>query len=109
GPITKTVEDSALILEILAGQDVMDATTSPKTVPNYTENLKLNAKDFVIGVSDEYFIEGVDPEVEKAVKDAIARLEKMGAKIEKIKLFDPKYAIDVYTIIQRSEKKPNVA
>lgn len=109
GPITKNVEDSALILEILAGQDKMDATTSPKNVPEYTKNLDSSFKDLVIGISDEYFIDGLDPEVEKAVKDAILKLEKMGARIEKIKLFDPKYAIDVYTIIQRSEVSSNLA
>lgn len=109
GPISKTVEDSALILEILAGQDKMDATTSPKNVTKYSKSLESDFKDLVIGISDEYFIEGLDPEVEKAVKDAILKLEKMGAKIEKIKLFDPKYAIDVYTIIQRSEVSSNLA
>lgn len=109
GPITKNVEDSALILEILSGQDKMDATTSPKNVPAYTKNLDSSFKDLVIGISDEYFIDGLDPEVEKAIKDAILKLEKMGARIEKIKLFDPKYAIDVYTIIQRSEVSSNLA
>ncbi len=108
GPITKTVEDSALILEVLAGKDEMDATTSPKSVSDYAENLKLKTDNLVIGVSDEYF-DGVDPEVSAAVKQAIEKLEKMGAKIEKIKLFDPKYAIDVYTIIQRSEVSSNLA
>jgi len=109
GPITKTVEDSAIILEVLAGQDKMDATTSPSPIENYSGNLVSNIKNLVIGISDEYFIEGIDPEVEKAVKDAIKKLEKMGAKIETIKLFDPKYAIDVYTIIQRSEVSSNLA
>ncbi len=108
GPITKTVEDSALILKVLAGRDEMDATTSPKPVPGYTESLTLKAENLVIGISDEYFI-GVNPEVSDAVKQAIAKLEKMGAKIETIKLFDPKYAIDVYTIIQRSEVSSNLA
>lgn len=109
GPITKTVEDSALILEVLAGKDEMDATTSPKPVTLYTKNLKLKTENLIIGISDEYFINGIDPEVEKAVKDSISMLEKIGAKIEKIKLFDPKYAIDVYTIIQRSEVSSNLA
>ena len=108
GPITKTVEDSALILEVLAGQDVMDATTSLLPVPNYLSNLSDLNKDFVVGISDEYFT-GVDEEVSATVKQAIAKLEKTGAKIEKIKLFDPKYAIDVYTIIQRSEVSSNLA
>lgn len=108
GPITKTVEDSALILEVLAGQDEMDATTSPLPVEKYSSNLSFDVKSLVIGVSNEYF-KGVDKEVSAVVKQAIAKLEKMGAKIETIKLFDPKYAIDVYTIIQRSEVSSNLA
>src|SRR3989344_6650988 len=109
GPITKTVYDSALILEVLAGNDEMDATTTPKVVPSYTQALTYKKSDFIIGVSDEYFIDGIDPEVEEKVKEAIVKLEKMGAKLKKIKLFDPKYAIDVYTIIQRSEVSSNLA
>ncbi len=106
GPITKTVEDSALILEVLAGQDKLDATTSPKDIENYTQNMKEN-KQLTIGVPEDYF-EGVEPEVAEKVRDAIKVYEKMGAKIETIKLFDPKYAIDVYTIIQRSEVSSNL-
>ena len=109
GSITKTVYDSALILEVLAGNDEMDATTTPKVVPSYTQALTYKKSDFIIGVSDEYFIDGIDPEVEEKVKEAIVKLEKMGAKLKKIKLFDPKYAIDVYTIIQRSEVSSNLA
>jgi aspartyl-tRNA(Asn)/glutamyl-tRNA(Gln) amidotransferase subunit A len=109
GPITKTVEDSALILEVLAGEDEMDATTSPSPIDKYSNKLDAKLKDFVIGISDEYFIEGLDPEVEAEVKKSIEKLEKMGAKIERVKLFDPKYAIDVYTIIQRSEVSSNLA
>ncbi len=108
GPISKNVEDSALILEVLAGFDPMDGTTSPKPIPVYAESLKLKTNDFVIGVSEEYF-NGVDFEVSEVVKKAINKLEKIGIKIEPIKLFDPKYAIDVYTIIQRSEVSSNLA
>lgn len=107
GPITKTVEDAALILEVLAGRDEMDATTSPLPISKYS-NIKESVRDLVIGISDEYFM-GVDPEVSAGVKKAIAKLESLGAKIEIIKLFDPKYAIDVYTIIQRSEVSSNLA
>ncbi|MBI4098152.1 MAG: Asp-tRNA(Asn)/Glu-tRNA(Gln) amidotransferase subunit GatA [Candidatus Levybacteria bacterium] len=109
GPITKTVEDSALILGVLAGKDPMDATTSPSPAGNYLGSLNSKNSDLVVGISDEYFIEGLDPEVENTVREAIDKFEKMGAKIEKIKLFDPKYAIDVYTIIQRSEVSSNLA
>ncbi len=109
GPITKTTEDSAIILEVLAGKDEMDATTSPKPVLKYSQKLKKDIKELKIGISNEYFIEGLDKEVEKNVKEAIKKLEKAGGKIENIKLFDPKYAIDVYTIIQRSEVSSNLA
>ncbi len=110
GPITKTVEDSAILLQVLAGKDEFDATTSPLPVGDYTLRVvDSDIKNLKIGISDEYFIEGIDPEVESSVRAAILKLEEMGAKIEKIKMFDPKYAIDVYTIIQRSEVSSNLA
>jgi len=108
GPITKTVEDSALILNILAGRDPMDATTSPTDPEDYLKAVKESGKDLVLGISDEYF-NGVDSQVSVKVKEAIEKLEELGFKIESIKLFDPKYAIDVYTIIQRSEVSSNLA
>lgn len=109
GPITKTVEDSALILEILAGKDVMDATSSPLSVGNYLKNLNKSIKNIKIGISGEYFIKGIDKEVENSINESVEKLEKMGVRIENVKLFDPKYAIDVYTIIQRSEVSSNLA
>ena len=109
GPITKTVEDSAILLEVLAGNDRFDATTSPLPTPKYSESLESNVRKLKIGISDEYFIEGLNPEVKKLVGDAVAKLEDLGARVEKLKLFDPKYAIDVYTIIQRSEVSSNLA
>lgn len=107
GPITKTVEDSAFILNILAGRDEMDATTSPSDPEDYLKAL-VSKKDLVLGISEEYF-NGVDPEVSEKIKQAIKKLEELGFKIEPIKLFDPKYAIDVYTILQRSEVSSNLA
>lgn len=109
GPITKTVEDSALILEVIAGKDEFDATTSSISVPNYKEKLNIDLKKIKVGISSEYFIKGIDKEVEENVKNAIKKLEALGVKLENIKLFDPKYAIDVYTIIQRSEVSSNLA
>jgi aspartyl-tRNA(Asn)/glutamyl-tRNA(Gln) amidotransferase subunit A len=109
GPITKTVEDSALILEVLAGKDEYDATTSSNPVPKYLEHLNTDLKNIRIGISSEYFIKGIDKEVEDEVRKSIKKLEELGVKLENIKLFDPKYAIDVYTIIQRSEVSSNLA
>ncbi len=109
GPITKTVEDSALILEVLAGKDEKDATTSPLPVGNYSQKLNKNMKELKVGISKEYFVNSIDKEVQGEIERAIKKLERFGAKIENIKLFDPKYAIDVYTIIQRSEVSSNLA
>lgn len=108
GPITKTVEDAARIFQVIAGQDNMDATTSPLAVPDYLKNFKKDIKGLKIGIADDYF-EGVDPEVKAAVEEALKEFEKMGATIKKINLFHPKYTIAVYTILQRSEVSSNLA
>lgn len=108
GPITKTVEDSALVLQVLAGKDEFDATSSPKEVDNYTQNLTKEIKGLIIGIPDDYFT-GVEDEVKQKVEEALKEFEKLGAKVKKIKLFDPKYAIAVYTILQRAEVSSNLA
>ncbi len=107
GPITRTVEDAALLLQIIAGKDPFDATTSPTKVPDYLDLSKKNKK-LVIGIAEDYF-EGVDAEVKKEIIAAIEILKKMGHKIKKIKLISPKYAISVYTIIQRAEVSSNLS
>ncbi len=109
GPITKTVEDAAILLEVLAGVDELDATTSQLPIEKFSKLSKKNLKTLRIGISEDYFIDGIDPEVEAKIKNAIKKLETEGAKVETIKLFDPKYAIDVYTIIQRCEVSSNLA
>jgi len=108
GPITKSVEDAALILQILAGKDQFDATTLPDVTENYSANLTKKISGLKIGVSDEYF-EGVNAQVKQKVLEALNVLEKMGAKLVEIKLFEPKYAIAVYTILQRAEVSSNLA
>ncbi|MBA3723774.1 MAG: Asp-tRNA(Asn)/Glu-tRNA(Gln) amidotransferase subunit GatA [Candidatus Levybacteria bacterium] len=108
GPITKTVEDSALLLQVLAGKDPRDATTSPTGVPDYLKNLKGDIHGLKIGISNDYF-EGVDEEVKAQVEKELKVYEQLGAKIKKIKLFHPKYAIALYTILQRAEVSSNLA
>ena len=108
GPITKTVEDAALVLNVLAGKDPLDATTSDREVPNYLKGLQKGIKGVRIGISDRYFVD-VEKEVIAAVKKAISILEELGGKVYKTSLFDPKYAISVYTILQRSEVSSNLA
>lgn len=109
GPIAKTVKDSALILQIVAGNDILDATSSDSQVPNYLTALGKNLKGIKVGISDVYFTSAIDNEVKTSVEKAVKELEKLGCQIKKIPLFDPKYAIAVYTILQRSEVSSNLA
>src|SRR5258706_3917877 len=90
GPITKSVEDAALMLEVLAGHDSMDATTSPLPTKPYRKLLKEKRENLTIGISDDYF-EGVDPEIVTAVQKALHEFGRLGHGVKKIKLFDPQY------------------
>lgn len=107
GPITRTVEDAALILKVVAGKDPYDATTVDVPVPNYLETLKTKRK-MTIGIAEEYF-DGVEAEIKDKVYRCIDTMKRMGHKVKKIKLIHPKYAISVYTIVQRSEVSSNLA
>lgn len=109
GPITKTVEDAAIVLQVIAGKDEMDATTSPRAVPDYFLSLKNRSENLRIAIPEEYFLPTMEKEVINAVKKAISVLEQYGARAEEISLLDPKYAVAVYTIIQRSEVSSNLA
>lgn len=106
GPMTKTVEDAALLLEIIGGHDPMDATSSPSPMKRYTKLMK-EKRTMTIGIADDYF-DGVDPEIVAAVQKALKEFEDMGHTVKNIKLFEPKYAIDVYTILQRAEVSSNL-
>ena len=108
GPITKTVKDAALILQVIAGQDKMDATTATQTTANYSTNLGQKIAGLKIGIPKEYFLKEMDREVASAVHKAIKVLEKLGGQIKKISLLDPKYSVAAYTIIQRSEVSSNL-
>jgi len=108
GPMTKTVYDTALLMEIMAGRDTLDATTVADKVPTYTKELKKLDKKIIIGIPKEYFeIEGIDPEVKKLTEDKIKQLEKSGCKIQEVSLPYTKYAIAVYYILVPSEVSSN--
>lgn len=108
GPMTKTVEDAALVLNAIAGHDPLDATSDPRPTMDYTSVLGTSIKGMKIGYSSEYF-KGVEQPIIDAVQHAMKQLESLGATLVEIKLFDPQYAIAVYTIIQRSEVSSNLA
>lgn len=107
GPLTLTVEDAALLLSAIAGKDQFDATSSDNQHGLYQEEIQ-KKQTFRIGIPEEYF-EGNDPDVKNAIMNSIGVLQKMGHTVSKIKLIHPKYAISVYTIIQRAEVSSNLA
>ncbi|MBD3249884.1 Asp-tRNA(Asn)/Glu-tRNA(Gln) amidotransferase subunit GatA [Candidatus Woesearchaeota archaeon] len=110
GPMAKSVSGAALMLEIIAGHDKNESTSLDKPVDAYTDYLQKDIKGMRIGVIREAFGEGIDDEVSEKVKDAISRLEDMGAKTEEVSLpLTMKYGIPAYYLISTSEASTNLA
>ena len=109
GPITKDVTDSALLMNAISGYDPKDSTSVDEPVKDYKSNLTVDVKGLVAGIPEEYFVSGVDPEIESAVRKAIDLLEKLGIGIEKIPLPHTEYAVAVYYIIATAEACSNLA
>ncbi len=109
GPMCKNIEDLAIVLEAIAGKDVMDGTTGDKPVPAYSTALKKDVKGLRIGLPKEYFITGIHPEVESVVRDAAAVLQKLGAKIVDVSLPHTKYAVATYYVLCPCEVSSNMA
>ncbi len=108
GPITKTVEDAAILLNVLAGHDPLDSTSADVPRPDYTQALRRDVKGLRIGLPEEYFISGLDKQVEKAVKDAAEQFNSMGATLSRIRLPHTEYAVAVYYIIAVAEASSNL-
>jgi aspartyl-tRNA(Asn)/glutamyl-tRNA(Gln) amidotransferase subunit A len=111
GPITKTVKDSAILLDAMAGKDPMDSTSVEMDFPMFGKNLTddHSLKGMKLGLPKEYFVDGMDPEVEKAVRDAVEHCKSLGAEIVEVSLPHSKYAIAVYYIIATAEASANLA
>jgi len=109
GPMTKTVEDSAIVLNAISGNDPNDSTTVDRKVPDYTKNLDKDIKGLKIGVPKEYFVKGIDKDVEKVIKEAIKKLEELGAEIKEVSLPHSQYALPAYYIIMPCELSSNLA
>ncbi len=109
GPITKSVEDSAILMNIICGHDPLDSTSADIEVPDYTTAIGTDIKDIKIGIPDEYFGEGLDEEVESSVRNAIGVLEGLGAKTVPISLPHTGYAVATYYILATSEASSNLA
>ena len=109
GPITKDVKDTALLMNVIAGHDPKDSTSADVSAPDFTKALKKDVKGLKIGMPKEYFIEGMDPEVEKAIRDAVKTLEGLGAKVVEVSLHHSDYAVATYYILATSEASSNLA
>lgn len=109
GPMTRSVEDAARILQVIAGHDPNDSTSMPVPVPDYVKALEGGVEGLTIGIPKEYFGEGMQPEVEQAVRDAIDLLESMGAKTKVVEMPYTQYSLPVYYIIATSEASANLA
>lgn len=109
GPIGRSVEDVARLLGVMAGHDPLDATSMGTPVPDYTASLTGDVRGLRVGVPKEYFIDGMQPEVEQAVHQAIQHLASLGAEIVEISLPYTDYSLPVYYIIAPAEASANLA
>lgn len=109
GPMGKSVEDVASLLNVISGYDEMDATSVDIETPNFTENLDGNIKGMKIGVPKEYFIEGLNPEIKKVTEEAIENYRKLGAEIVPITLPNTEFAPATYYILAPAEASSNLA
>ena len=110
GPITKDVTDAAIMMNVIAAHDPLDSTSANLPVPDYTKALKKkDLKKLKIGVPREFFSEGLDPEVEQAVRAAIDELENLGGAIRDVSLPTTDYAVAIYYLIATAEASSNLA
>jgi len=108
GTLTRDVTDAAHILGIIAGHDEMDSTSANVEVPCFGKALREDVKGLKIGLPKEYFVDGMDPEVEKAIRTAIEDYKKLGAEVVEISLPHTKYAISAYYLIAPAEAATNL-
>jgi aspartyl-tRNA(Asn)/glutamyl-tRNA(Gln) amidotransferase subunit A len=109
GPITKSVEDAALLLRVMAGVDQEDSTSLDAPVPDYRAALGGDLRGVRLGLPKEYLIDGIDPEVRSAIEAAVAQFSSLGAEIVDVSLPHTEYAIDTYYIIATAEASANLA
>ena len=109
GPMTRDVADNAILLQAIAGHDPRDSTSSSRPVPDYLSTLRNGVKGMRLGVPKEYFVAGMEPAVEQAIRDAIRLLEQQGASIEEVSLPHSDVALPAYYIIAPAEASSNLA
>ena len=109
GPMTKTAEDAAVLLNVIGGHDPMDSTSANVPLPDFTAALSKDVKGLKVGIPKEYFAEGLDADVEKAVREAIKTLESMGMQAVEVSLPHTEYAVATYYILACAEASANLS
>jgi aspartyl-tRNA(Asn)/glutamyl-tRNA(Gln) amidotransferase subunit A len=109
GPFAQDVRDTALLLGAVAGYDRRDSTSIQAPVPDYAAELSKGVAGLTLGLPDEYFIDGMDPDVERAVRQAIEALKGLGARIERVSLPTTKHSLAAYYVILPAEASSNLA
>jgi aspartyl-tRNA(Asn)/glutamyl-tRNA(Gln) amidotransferase subunit A len=109
GPMTKDVTDAAQMMNILAGHDPLDSTSANLEVPDYTKSLINDVKGLRLGIPKEYMVGGLEPGVEKAIREAIKTLESLGATTVDISLPHTEFAVATYYLIATAEASSNLA
>ena len=109
GPLTRSVGDAATLLQVLAGPDPLDATSSPRPVDDYTAALAQPAAGLRVGVPEEYFGDGLDPEIRIAIERVLDQLKAAGATIAPVSLPHTRYAIPTYYVIATAEASSNLS
>ncbi len=109
GPFARDVRDAALLLGAVAGHDRRDATSIQAPVPEYVAELSKGVAGLTLGLPDEYFIDGMDPDVERAVRAAIEVLKELGARLERVSLPTTKHSLAAYYLILPAEASSNLA
>ena len=109
GPLTRTVKDAATMLQVIAGHDVKDATSSDQPVPDYAAAVVTPIQGLRIGVPEEYFGEGLDPEIRAAIEGVLAHLKAAGCTIKPVSLPHTRYAVPTYYVIATAEASSNLS
>jgi len=109
GPLTKDVTDTATLMNVIGGYDPSDSTSADLSMPDLTRALTRDVRGVRLGVPKEYFIEGMDPEVEASVGEAIETLKRLGAEVKEISLPHTDYAVATYYILATAEASSNLA
>lgn len=109
GPMVSTVEDAALTLEAICGHDSLDATTSQKSVPEFSKNLSSNIKGMKVGILQEALKGGLHPDVDKALQNSIEVFKKAGAEVVPVSISLLEHSIPVYYLVATSEASSNLA